>query len=245
MQVEAEEGEAHRRSCETTLTQTPGPKQSPEGFCNTEFSLRFCFCKDVLTAERPHLPKRTRVLQRVWASVGGSLGGWVKKDPPGSGSILHIHFRGPRHSQPPQLFHNQLPLSLAVAFSSGVPSVLGSPGCVSPSLVPIVCSSRACSALSAPALASPVPSLEPCPALLHISLKPLFLQVSPQHPLPASLLTWHWFCCLGSPRGKAMIRRFRSIYLGDKGGSGPVLFPWRPRSFKQWLPLSCYKTQQL
>lgn len=35
-----------------------------------------------------------------------------------------MHFRGPKHRQPPQLFHKRLDLSPPVTFSSGVPSLL-------------------------------------------------------------------------------------------------------------------------
>lgn len=55
-----------RWCCESTLTQTSGPNQSPEEeFCKKEFSLQFYFCKDVLIPERPHRLKRKRVLQHV------------------------------------------------------------------------------------------------------------------------------------------------------------------------------------
>lgn len=68
----------------------------------------------------------------MWASVGGSLGGWVKKDiqkletktPLALSQFCTCIFEGPSTDSPPQLFHNRLDLSPPVTFSSGVPSLL-------------------------------------------------------------------------------------------------------------------------
>lgn len=187
---------------------------------------------------------------------GPRLGGWVKRDvqkfetkiPLALTQICTFIFQGPAQPPPSSAITSCLYLLLS-PFLWGPLSAEEFPVAACCPLCPIShscfpsCHSFSCCPVLCPVLCS---VSSPCAAALPFT-SPQTLCI-PHFPsgsspglspdLPLVLLLW-------IPTGEGNDSTSRATYQGDKGGSGQVPSPWRPRSFKQWLPLSCWRAEQL